>query len=126
MKTETQLSIVEPELQDRTVLERRAFLRRAITIGWSTPMIWSVLQSPAFANHNTPCSASTSCGTASQHCVTSVARNVCACKQTTCDVTCSNRCCYPAGTVLNAATDCPLCCTGNCGTGTGQATNTCI
>lgn len=50
---------------DEESIARRRFLKRAITVAWSTPLIYSVMTTPAFAATcpGGSCSASNACTT---------------------------------------------------------------
>lgn len=107
-------------------LSRRRFLRRAATVGWTTPLIVSALTTPAFADHvevGSPCNATT------QHCVATSVHPV---SGATLTVVCcttgvnTGKCGWPSGTVTatGGTPSCGGCCSGACGSGSQNRTCT--
>jgi hypothetical protein len=106
---------------ERAAIERRRFIKGAITVAWAAPVIVTAMASPAFANH-VPLGGT--CNTTTFHCVATAGGFPVEC----CSVGTANagKCGYASGTgPADGSCVAANCCSNNCITTGPKADRVC-
>jgi hypothetical protein len=106
---------------ERAAIERRRFIKGAITVAWAAPVIVTAMASPAFANHVL---LRGTCNTTTFHCVaTAGGFPVVCCAAGTAN---AGKCGYASGTGPAGSACVPAdCCSGACATSGPPAGRVC-